>query len=41
MAICDGLEASLAVTDDTRDRLLAELLDEALEPVERGLLAAE
>ena len=33
MALCDRLEASLATSDDTRQRLLDALLHEALEPV--------
>ena len=32
MALCDRLEASLAIGDDTRCRLLDALLHEALEP---------
>jgi len=40
--ICDRLEASLAVADDTRRRLLDALLAEALAPAEqRELEAAE
>ena len=32
MGLCDGLEASLATSDDTRHRLLDSLLHEGLEP---------
>ena len=32
MALCDGLEASLPTSDDTRRRLLDALLAEALAP---------
>ncbi len=42
MALCDRLEASLAATDETRNRLLEALLAEALAPnEERELEAAE
>jgi hypothetical protein len=43
MAQCDLMEASLAVADDTRRRLLEALLAEALAPAEeaRELEAAE
>jgi type I restriction enzyme S subunit len=42
MALCDGLEASLATADETRRRLLEALLAEALSPDEnRELEAAE
>jgi type I restriction enzyme S subunit len=39
MALCDRLEASLAISDDTRGRLLDALLHEALSPSDH--LAAE
>jgi type I restriction enzyme S subunit len=42
MALCDRLEASLTVAEETRRRLLEALLAEALEPdVESELEAAE
>jgi type I restriction enzyme, S subunit len=42
MAVCDGLETSLATADETRRRLLKALLAEALSPGEkRELEAAE
>ena len=41
MALCDRLEASLTQADTTRQRLLAALLHEALEPVAKELEAAE
>lgn len=41
MAICDLLEASLTQADTTRQRLLAALLHEALDPVAKELEAAE
>jgi type I restriction enzyme S subunit len=42
MALCDPLEASLTVADETRRRLLEALLAEALAPEEeRELQAAE
>ncbi|CAO4147787.1 Restriction endonuclease subunit S [Methylorubrum thiocyanatum] len=40
MALCDNLEASLTVADDTRRRLLDALLAEALAPDEDRLLEA-
>ena len=42
MALCEGLEASLADTAGTLRRLLSALLTEALAPAEdRGLEAAK
>jgi len=41
MALCDRLEASLTQVDTTRQRLLAALLHEALDPVAKELEAAE
>ena len=37
MALCDRLEANLAVSEDIRRRLLDALLAEALEPIEGDL----
>jgi len=41
MDLCDRLEASLTQADTTRQRLLAALLHEALDPVAKELEAAE
>jgi len=41
MALCDRLEASLTQADNSRQRLLAALLHEALDPVAKELEAAE
>ena len=40
MALCDRLEASLTMGDDTLGRLIGALLHEALEPLENGEAAA-
>jgi type I restriction enzyme S subunit len=41
MALCDGLEASLAAADTTRRRLLEALLHDALAPAAANMEAAE
>jgi type I restriction enzyme S subunit len=41
MALCDGLEASLAAADTTRRRLLEALLHDALTPAAANMEAAE
>lgn len=41
MALCDRLETALTTADTTRTRLLEALLNEALEPADKALEAAE
>jgi type I restriction enzyme S subunit len=41
MALCDRLEASLTTADTTRQRLLTALLNDALNPAEQAMEAAE